>query len=447
MSETSPGDVADLIIRGGRIHTFDAQDSTVRALAVRDGRVVARDAEAEKLSAPCTIELDGRIAVPGINDAHLHAAWLGARWPHLFFSDTPPEEQPSGRLVSTETERRAALTRAWGLLAELGITSYTEPGIGPGEDEGETGCFGTDMLATYTALHRERAQTSRVTLLRLFGTIDGESMLEDFERGIGTAPPATDPHWLAVTGVKIFADGIPPMATAWVEEPYPDGSTGALLTRGDTEPLSAFRRMIELAATRGLQIAVHATGDRSISEFLHALEGLADPPSAMGPHYVVHGDLATPAQIERMRRLGAGFAVQPLIAAHTHAWAGAQLGPERLSRAWPLREMLAAGTLTTITSDAPIATPDWRIGLDSSLDLLAATGGADDAALRRTLLRTMTVDAARQDAATAWKGSLEAGKVADLTVLDEDPCEPGRAFASLTVARTIVDGRSVYVRD
>lgn len=446
MSDTSSGDDADLIIRGGRIHTFDAQDSTVRALAVRAGRIVALDAEAEKLSALHTIELDGRTAIPGINDAHLHAAWLGARWPHLFFSDTPAEDQPSGRLVTSEAERRAALTRAWSLLAELGITSYTEPGIGPGEDEGDTGCFGTDMLATYTALHRERAQTSRVTLLRLFGTIDGESTLEDFERGIRTSPPTTDRHWLAVTGVKIFADGIPPMATAWVEEPYPDGSTGALLTRGDAEPSTAFRRMIELAAARGLQIAVHATGDRSITEFLHALESLVDAPPAAGPHYVVHGDLATPAQIERMRRLGAGFAVQPLIAAHTHAWAGAQLGPDRLARAWPLREMLAAGTLTTITSDAPIATPDWRVGLDSSLVLLAAAGDADDAELRRTLLRSLTVDAARQDGATAWKGSLEHGKVADLTVLDEDPCEPGRPFASLTVARTIVDGRSVFVR-
>jgi predicted amidohydrolase YtcJ len=446
MSETFPGDEPDLIIRGGRIHTFDDEDSTASALAVRAGRIVARDADAEKCSAARTIELDGRTAIPGINDAHLHAAWLGARWPHLFFSDTPPEDQPSGRLVTTEAERRAALTRAWGLLAELGITSYTEPGIGPGEDAGETGCFGTDMLATYTALHRERAQTSRVTLLRLFGTIDGESTLDDFERGIRTAAPATDPRWLAVNGVKIFADGIPPMATAWVEEPYPDGSTGELLTRGDAEPLTAFRRMIELAASRGLQIAVHATGDRSITEFLHALEGLVDAPPAAGPHYVVHGDLATPAQIERMRRLGAGFAVQPLIAAHTHAWAGAQLGPERLARAWPLREMLAAGTLTTITSDAPIATPDWRIGLDSSLALLSAAGSPDDAELRRTLLRTMTVDAARQDGATAWKGSLEVGKVADLAVLDEDPCEPGRSFASLGIARTIVDGRSVHLR-
>lgn len=446
MSENHGGDDADLIIRGGRVHVFGDTGSPVHAVAVRRGRIIAVGDEVDALAARDTVELDGRTAIPGINDAHLHAAWLGARWPHLFFSDTPPEQQPSGRLVSTAAERRAALRQAWRLLAELGITSYTEPGIGPGEDDGETGCFGTDMLSTYLDLHRSGAQTSRVTMLRLFGTIDGESSLEDFERGIRSPVPVTDPEWLAITGVKIFADGIPPMATAWVHAPYADGTTGALLTRGGDDPLSAFRRMVELAASLGLQIAVHATGDRSITEFLRVLETLGEIPTAPGPSYVVHGDLATPEQIARMQRVGAGFAVQPLIAAHTHSWAGATLGPERLADAWPLAEMLASGALTTITSDSPIATPDWRLGLDASLSLLTAAGGADDRSTRRMLLRGMTEAPARQDGAFAWKGSLEVGKVADITVLDEDPLEPGRTFASIDVERTMVGGRTVYAR-
>jgi len=439
MSTTHSGDDADLIIRGGRIRTFDSEDTVVAALAIRGGRIVATGAAAEALAGREVVDLDGRTAVPGINDAHLHAAWLGARWPHLFFSDTPPEHQPAGRLVTTASERRAALLHAWELLAELGVTSYTEPGIGPGEDDGETGCFGTAMLDTYLSLHREGAQTSRVTLLRLFGTIDGESDPDVFERGIRSVVPDTDPSWLSIPGVKIFADGIPPMATAWVSEPYPDGTTGHLLTRGD-DPAAAFRRMVGIAASAGLQVAVHATGDRSIEEFLRVLESTTTPPRA--PHYVVHGDLATHDQIRRMRAIGAGFAVQPLIAAHTQAWAGAQLGPERLAAAWPLDEMISSGALTTITSDAPIATPDWREGLDAALDLL----GADDAATRTALLRRMTADAARQDGAADWKGTLEPGKAADVTVLDEDPLEPGRPFSSIAVSRTIVDGRTVFAR-
>lgn len=439
MRTTPPGVDADLIIRGGRIRTFDAEDSVVGAVAVRDGRIIATDDAAEALSAAEVVELDGRTAIPGINDAHLHAAWLGARWPHLFFSDSPNAHQPSGALVSTAAERRAALREAWRLLAGLGITSYTEPGIGPGEDEGETGCFGTPMLDTYLSLHREGAQTCRVTMLRLFGTIDGESTLDDFEHGIRSAIPETDPLWLSIPGVKIFADGIPPMATAWVNEPYPDGSSGHLLTRGE-DPAAVFRRMVEIAASSGLQVAVHATGDRSIEEFLRVLESVTTAPIA--PHYAVHGDLATSEQIARMHAINAGFAVQPLIAAHTQEWAGAQLGPERLAAAWPLREMLSSGVLTTITSDAPIATPDWRRTLDAALDQL----GDDDMRTRRALLNRMTVDAARQDGAAQWKGALDPGNVADLTILDEDPLEPGRRFSSIAVARTIVGGRTAFAR-
>ncbi len=282
------------------------------------------------------------------------------------------------------------------------------------------------MLDTYLELHRERTQTSRVTLLRLFGTIDGESTLADFERGIRTPPPASDARWLAIPGVKIFADGIPPLATAWVDEPYADGTTGGLLTRGEPDARTAFRRMLELASARGMQIAVHATGDRSIAEFLSVLERRhSDHPTPAGPpHYVVHGDLATTAQIARMGRIGAGFAVQPLIAAHTHSWAAVQLGEARLATAWPLAEMLTSDALTTVTSDSPIASPDWRLGLDASLALLTAAGIANDAQSRNRLLRSMTVEAARQDGASAWKGSLEVGRVADLTVLDEDPLTP-----------------------
>ncbi|WP_217183174.1 amidohydrolase family protein [Streptomyces sp. AC495_CC817] len=439
MSTTASGDDADLIIRGGHIRTFDPHGSIRSALAVRDGVIIATDQDAEALAARETIELDGRTALPGINDAHLHAAWLGARWPHLFFSDSPTGHHPTGRLATTAADRRAALLHSWSLLAELGITSYTEPGIGPGEDDGETGCFGTDMLDAYVDLHRQGAQTSRVTMLRLFGTIDGESTLADFEAGLRTPTPETDHRWLAIPGVKIFADGIPPMATAWVQEPYPDGSTGHLLTRG-ADPVESFRSMVSLAASAGLQVAVHATGDRSIEEFLRVLESL--PPAATAPHYVVHGDLATPDQIRRLRAIGAGFAVQPLIAAHTQEWAGAQLGAERLAAAWPLEEMVSSGVLTTITSDAPIATPDWRLGLDAALALL----GADDAETRTALLTRMTTDAARQDGAADWKGSLDVGKVADVVVLDEDPVEPGRPFAALGIARTIVDGRTVFTR-
>ncbi|WP_292865748.1 amidohydrolase [Microbacterium sp.] len=439
---------ADLVLTGGRIHLFDDAATAASSIAIRDGLVVAHDDDARTLAprARRVIDLDGRTVLPGINDAHLHAAWLGARWPALFFGDhEASHDEDSGPLVTTNRERRAALQRAWRLLASLGITSYTEPGIGPGEDGGPTGCFGTSMLDTYLDLHREGVQTSRVTLLRLFGTIDGEGDLEAFRTGIQAPAPATDDRWLCIPGVKIFADGIPPMRTAWVREPYADGSSGALLTRGPDGALDAFRQMVRLAHDADLQVAVHATGDRSIAEFLSVLEE-ADAGPRRHPHYVVHADLAFDDLIERMRAIGVGAAVQPLIAAFTHAWASGTLGAERAARAWPLARMIDRGILTTVTSDAPIATPDWRASVDAAVRLLSEAGIADSTASRRALVRRMTVDAARQDGASEWKGTLSAGFVGDLCVLSADPLDPGTRVAGIDVDATVVGGRIVFER-
>ncbi|HWM33567.1 MAG TPA: amidohydrolase family protein, partial [Pseudolysinimonas sp.] len=367
----------DLVLVGGTVRALDAAGTVAEALAITGGTITALggDAAIGALATPRTrvIELAGRTVIPGINDGHLHGCWLGARWPSLFFGDEghPPE----GRLVSTESERRAALLQCWGVLASLGITSYTEPGIGPGEDEGETGCFGTAVLDTYRELAATPAQTVRVTLLRLFGLVDGATTLDGFRSGLATTVPPSDPRWLAVPGVKIFADGIPPMGTAWTIEPYPDGSHGGLLTgEGDEgERRAAFAEMVGLAHRSGAQIAVHATGDRAIEEFVSLIENLGGAP-AERPHHVVHGDLVTAPLLARMRAAGIGIAVQPLIAAHTGEWVAGTLGPEAAAAAWPLESMLDEGLVATLGSDAPIASPDWRRTIAAAAALLESRG-------------------------------------------------------------------------
>jgi hypothetical protein len=196
-----------------------------------------------------------------VNDAHLHAAWLGARWPHLF-SDVPAHEQPSGRLVRTDADRRDALRTRGALLAELGITSYTEPDRA-GRGRGRDGMLRHRDDGLLSRSPSRGAQTARVTLLRLFGELDGTADLAAFEHGIRAPKPDTDPRWLAVTGVKIFADGIPDEHRLG-QRASPRRHVGRAAAPGRRGALHAYRRMITLAIERGEQVAVHATGDRSI---------------------------------------------------------------------------------------------------------------------------------------------------------------------------------------
>ncbi|MDS0135982.1 MULTISPECIES: amidohydrolase family protein [unclassified Amycolatopsis] len=419
---------ADLVVRGGVVHTFGSA-GTVTGLAVRGGRIAAAGGDLTGHIGPDTevVDLAGRTVLPGINDAHLHATWLGARWPHPLLG-APHEETP----VVTAEDRRAAILRAGDVCAALGITSYTEPGLGPGE----TGCFSAEVVDEYAVLQREGRLRARVTVLRLFGLLDGASSLPDFARGLVTPVPAADPEWLAVTGVKIFADGIPPMRTAWTHHCYADGTHGTLLVDGpdDDRRAANLAAMISLAHEAGLVVGVHATGERSIETALEHLRA--------GDH-LVHGDLVTPAQLRRMAAHRVGLTTQPAIATAMRPMVATALGEDVAAKAWPLQDVLDAGVQLTLSSDAPVVTPDWRVHLAAAGELLGARGATPE--LTERLLRCYTSEAAAQDGSAAWKGSLEPGKVADFCVLAANPMAVALAdLPSVAVELTVTGGRIVH---
>ncbi|MEU5690798.1 amidohydrolase family protein [Actinosynnema sp. NPDC020468] len=436
---------ADLVLTGGTVLTFDAQDSEADGLAVLDGEVVALG-DVAPLVGPDTrvVDLRGRTVLPGINDSHLHGAWLGAMWPNTLLGG-PPAEQ-TGPLVSDAASRRAAILRAGDVVAELGITSYTEPGLGPGEDEGATGCFSAAVLEEYAALAASGELRARVTALRLFGVLDGPSSLADFERGLATPPPAADPRWLAVTGVKIFADGIPPMKSAWTHSCYTDGTSGHLLVDGehDAEREANLRRMIDTAHRAGAQIGVHATGDRTIDVVVSAMADAIAAHGRAGRHYLIHGDLISAATLATLPGLGIGLNTQPGIATSTGSWLVAAMGEDALHSAWPLQSAFDHGVPVCLSSDAPVLGPDWRQWIAAAAEWTAATPGPD---LMRRLLRGYTVNAALQDGAESWKGTLEIGKVADLCVLETNPLTINPAdLPKVGVELTVVGGKVVFER-
>ncbi|WP_449280946.1 amidohydrolase [Leucobacter sp.] len=460
---TAPDRTADLVLRGGAVLVMDAAGGRAEAVAVQRGRIAAVGSDAEIASwigeGTRVVELDGRAVLPGINDSHLHGAWLGARWPHTFFNAPDPEAAAgvSGTLAGTRAERRAAILRTGEMLAASGITSYTEPGIGPGEDDGETGCFHSEVIDVYRELAAEGALLQRVTLLALYGVLDGPSDVETVLRGIAeraAAAPEGDPTWFAVPGVKLFGDLIPLSRQAWTDRPYDDGTHGDLLVRGASIEQKAARlaEMIRAAHLAGLQIGLHATGDRTIQLALDAIaEAAAMPgaPAAGQPgHVIIHGDLATEAQVRRMAELGVWLNAQAGIAAATEGWLASMMGAETAASAWAYGAALDAGVLV-LSSDAPVLGFDWRRGIADADSRIVRMGGAasPEAARERLhgLLRAYTAVPAEQDRAGSWKGTVEAGKVADLVVLGRDPFDVGAAgLPEVPIELTVLDGRVVF---
>lgn len=456
---------ADLILRGGTVLTMDEAGSCAQGVAIVEGRIVAVG-EAEVLEpwrGPNTrvIELAGRAVLPGINDSHLHGSWLGARWPHTFFgaADSEAAAKVSGPLVSTRAERRDAILRAGRLLTELGITSYTEPGLGPGEDRGETGCFHSEVIEIYRELAAAGDLWQRITVLALHGVLDGPSGVETMLKGIeshATIAGESDPEWLAIPGIKIFGDLIPLSRQAWTSHSYDDGTHGDLLVEGATleERAAGLAEMLRAAHLAGLQVGLHATGDRTVELALETFVTAAAEPGAPSVrelgHVIIHGDLATPVQVARMAEQGIWLNTQSGIAAHAGEWLAGMLGRDVATAAWPLGAALAAGVLI-LSSDAPVLDFDWRRGIAAAEARIVATGGSvepEDARARLDqLLRSYTSLPAAQDRASDWKGTVAVGKVADLVVLERDPREVGAAgLPDVAVEITVLDGRVVFER-
>ncbi|MFJ8109530.1 amidohydrolase [Streptomyces sp. NPDC096132] len=381
--------------------------------------------------------------------------------------DRDPDGRPTGVLREaaqalvqaalpspTVAQRRQAIRAVVGELHSRGITSYTEPGLGPGGSTTLFGGLSTDNLTAYTELAADGELDARVSVLLLPAPMGGSA--DDLRKGLAELrPPApADPRRLNVIGVKIFADGVPPNRTAWMSEPYADGGHGALCVHGDTPALRAeeLREMIRTAHAAGFQLGVHVTGDLAIDAVVDAFVA-ADTamPRPDARHYVIHGDFIGPGSLARLAAHGWGVNMNPAIKWTISDLMDEVVGRERSAYQWPVRSAFQAGVAVCASSDAPITEPDWRQGVAAMLlresKASGRTSGPEQRVGLADALRAYTVHPARQDFAEEWKGTVEAGKAADLCVLDRpllalDP----HAITEVEVDMTVFDGRVVHER-
>ncbi|WP_411142484.1 amidohydrolase [Streptomyces sp. x-80] len=406
-----------------------------------------------------------------------HATWVNSKALELIGIDRDTVAPPGGAIVAdgageptgllhegaqalvqnalpplSRRERTDAIRSALATLARLGVTSYTEPGLGPGGDGIMRGALGAETLDVYRRLLADGELTARLGVLLLPTGLS--STPEEFARalaGLGESGDA-DPRRLAIHGVKIFADGIVPNKTSWMHEPYVGGGCGSLCVGGatDTERTAEIDAMIRHAHAAGHQMGVHVTGDRAIDTVADAFAAAqAEHPRPDARHYVIHGDFLTAHSMEVLAAHGFGVNMNPTI-----KWTVADMeeifvGAERAAYAWPYRDALDAGVRVASGSDAPVTSPDWRQGVATMVLRESKAAGRVSGPEQRIglaeAIRTYTIDAAWQDFADDWKGSLEPGKVADLCVLDGDllTADP-HDIPEMPVVLTVVDGRIVH---
>ncbi|MBN2240537.1 MAG: amidohydrolase family protein, partial [Dehalococcoidales bacterium] len=322
-------------------------------------------------------------------------------------------------------------------LNSLGITCVTEPGLSP------------ELIRMYTDLFNRGKFTLRVNCM-----IMGGSSIEDVKRNLDTVGTSTGfgNEWLRISGYKLFADGIPPSKTAFMYEDYIGGGHGRLLIDGDTDDAryEMLIKMIKYANARNFQIGIHVTGDRGIDACVDGyIAALSEHPWD-ARHYIIHTDYVTPQCIERMAKNNIGANVQSAIKWTIGNMMIGITGEERAAYHWPLKSLFEAGVNVSNSSDASVTYPDWRQGVESAvLRKDKATGeviGPEQCITVEQAIRSYTINGAWQDHQDNVRGSIEVGKLADLTIIGDNvlTIDPNKIH-DIPIIATIVGGQTVYI--
>jgi hypothetical protein len=261
--------------------------------------------------------------------------------------------------------------------------------------------------------------------------------------------------YLKLAGLKAFMDGSLGSATAYFFEPYTDDPGTSGLLHGQMFPEGIMEKRIMEADRAGLQLAIHAIGDRANSLLLDMYEKAV---AANGPRdrrwRVEHAQHLRPADIVRFGRLGLVAAVQPYHLVDDGRWADGKIGPERARTTYAFRSLQEAGATLAFGSDWTVAPLSPVLGIYAAVTRRTLDGKKpggwvpEEKISVEEAVRAYTTNGAYTEFAEAVKGTIQAGKIADMVVLDRDIFTiPPEEIAGVKAALTVFDGKIVYRKD
>lgn len=256
-----------------------------------------------------------------------------------------------------------------------------------------------------------------------------------------------------VGAIKLMADGSIQGFTGHLHDPYYTPYEGDAEYRGYPRMDEAALKEQMLAYHRaGLQVAIHGNGDEAIESIIAAYRyAQAQYPREDARPIIVHAQMAREDQLDAMVELGM---TPSFFSAHTYYWGDRHrdifMGPERAARMSPTRSALERGLRFSVHLDTPVVPMDPLLLLWSTVQRVSASGaeiGPEQRIGVMEALRAMTIDAAWQIHREHELGSIEAGKLADLVVLSDDPRRQPERIRELKVEQVVIGGRKWFDRD
>jgi predicted amidohydrolase YtcJ len=248
--------------------------------------------------------------------------------------------------------------------------------------------------------------------------------------------------------VKLFADGaIYSLAMQLRQQPIGDYHGEWMMD------LDAFERAFRIYWDAGYQVHVHVNGDAGLDRVLNALEeNLRRNPRYDHRTVIVHFAVSAPDQVERIRQLGAIVSANPYyVTALSDRYSETGLGPERADQMVRLADVERAGISWSLHSDMPMAPGDPLFLMWCAVNRVTSSGrvaGDNQRVTAEQALRGVTINAAWSHRLEDELGSIEPGKLANFTILAENPItvDP-MTIKDIGVWGTVMEGRVLKVSD
>ena len=338
-----------------------------------------------------------------------------------------------GRVIPdpSPAQRDSALARALAHAASLGVTATSHVSASWAD------------LASYRRLERVGRLTVRAALYLPLES--WRAVAETVSRS------GRGDDRVKIGGLKGYMDGSAGSRTAYFFEPYSDsaGYRGLL-----QHPEADMRSWIGSADSAGLQVAVHAIGDRANAILLSIYDSVA---GAHGPRdrrfRVEHAQHLRPQDIPLFAKLGVIASVQPYHAIDDGRWVEQRIGPVRIKTTYPFRTLLDTGGKLSFGSDWTVAPLDPILGVYAAVTRRTLDGKHPDGWVPEQkitvgeALRAYTAGNAYATFDEAKRGTLAPGGDADVVVLDRNLFTmTADSLDRARVRYTIVGGKLVYRR-
>jgi predicted amidohydrolase YtcJ len=297
------------------------------------------------------------------------------------------------------------------------------------------------------ALRRAKSSGTLTTRVAVFVPLNDWRRMADTVRANGVGD-----DWLRVAGVKGYVDGSLGSTTALFYEPYADepSTRGLMVT-----PEDSLRSWIGRADSAGLQVVVHAIGERANGVLLDIYDSVAAANGARDRRFrIEHAQHLRRADITRFGRSGVIASMQPFHVIDDGRWAEKRIGAERIKTTYAFRTLLDSKAHLTFGSDWTVAPLDPILGIYAAvtrrtLDNKNPGGWTPEEKISvEEALRAYTSENAYGVFAEATRGQLKPGYKADIVLLDRDltAIRP-ESLDSVRVRQTVVGGKVVFTRE